>query len=556
MPQEPMILRAHFYHAKGQGKQALGSGVHHVDYMLSKEKVELLVEDRTTLESAVVHAKYADEREGSLGSFGSVSQPEARKQIGHAQGPVWRLIVSVGEVDALAMGNGLTTKSGWQAATQEAMPNLVRSMGLDPEKVEWIAAAHRKQAKGEHNPHIHLLLWEQGTPTRRTGKLKIEDIAKVRRSFASVLYRPELERVGQTKTQARAQSKSLTQAILGKGQRPWELEQGFVNDLTHRLTKLAESIPEKGRLVYQYLPSDAKTKVMDVAHWLSETESDLKAVKDAFLESAATYAGVHWAPPGDTEWGGPEQAAKRQQALDQARANADQDFHQRLVPDILKAAVRYRPQVPDLEPGESWTDRQAERNVPPDVRQALNAVWAQDATANAWHQAARTISTTPESRETAIATALVTIQQTGAPVLRTPKGESALTSRIERRIDAALAWYTEHDRVSETIWASPKLCRQIQRDPGLVLDDLKAVHPDLSAKKLARHAEIIADQLRRDSARHRTQTTRMLLQSLFRGLGSYAHETQYAAYLSAKDRYAKERAEWELAAAQGMEIAR
>ncbi len=343
MPAEPMILRVHFYHAQGTKRQALGSGVHHVDYMLSPDKSELLVDvDRTTLESAAIHAKYAEEREGSLGSFGSVSQAEARRQIRMAQGPVWRLIVSVGEADALAMPNGLTTKAGWASATQEVLPHLIRGMGLDRSQTQWIAAAHRKQAKGERNPHIHLLLWEQGTPTRRTGKLKIQEIATIRRAFARVLYRPELERVGRAKTAARTAAKAITHALLSAEPSTVALEQRVVRELTDRLIALAPALPPKGRLAYAYLPASTKTEVLDLARWLSENQPDLRAAKTEFLEAAATYASVHWSPPEGTEWGGSEQAQKRQQALQQARATADQDFHQRLVPELLKAARSLR----------------------------------------------------------------------------------------------------------------------------------------------------------------------------------------------------------------------
>jgi hypothetical protein len=109
MPQQPFVMRVHFYHAQGQGLQGLQSGAHHVSYMGSVDKQELLVEDtpdRSTLESAAIHARYAGEREGNMGYLGSLAaDPDAaQKSILQAQGPVWRVIVSVGEADALAMG--------------------------------------------------------------------------------------------------------------------------------------------------------------------------------------------------------------------------------------------------------------------------------------------------------------------------------------------------------------------------------------------------------------------------------------------------------------------
>jgi hypothetical protein len=251
MPHQPMIVDHHFYHAKGQGKNSLASGVHHADYIVDEKKTELLLDDRTTLQSAAIHAQYADEREGSMGSFGSVSTEQAKKEIAaHSQSPVFRLIISVGESDALSMDNGLTTKAGWEKAVTEAMPDAIRAMELDPAKVQWTAAAHRRQHGGENNPHVHLLVWERGEPSRRTGKFDEAERHAIQKSFAKVLYRPELDRIGQQKTQARDHSKALTRAIF----EGMELEQGFVNALADRLATLGSHLPAKGRLAYAYLP--------------------------------------------------------------------------------------------------------------------------------------------------------------------------------------------------------------------------------------------------------------------------------------------------------------
>jgi len=66
MPQQPFILRVHFYLPQGTGRQGLVSARHHVDYLGDGDKPELLVDDRTTLESAGVHAQYAGERPGFI----------------------------------------------------------------------------------------------------------------------------------------------------------------------------------------------------------------------------------------------------------------------------------------------------------------------------------------------------------------------------------------------------------------------------------------------------------------------------------------------------------
>lgn len=455
MPHQPLIIDHHFYHARGKGKNSLASGVAHADYIANKKKAELLLDDRTTLGSAAIHAKYADEREGSLGSFGTVSTKEAQRQIArHTQSPVYRLIIAVGEQDALSMDNGLTTRAGWEAAAWKAMPNALRAMGLDPSRVEWNAAAHRRQHGGQANPHIHLLIWERGTPSRKKGVLNETERRAIQKEWAKVLYQPELERIARQKTESRDQAKAVTRRALSGG---LEMEQGMVHDLTDRLSALADHLPPKGRLAYAYLNPDTKAQVMELAHWLSEAQPDLHAAKTDFLASAKEFASVYWSPPDSTDWGGPEQAAKRQAALDHAIAQADDDFHHRLTSDILHAAASLR--VRKVDPG-LWSEVQA---------------------------------------------------------------------------DAALR-------------------RQLRQRPEKAIVALQTLRPDLSVLRIQRQAILLQDAITRQSIRHRTRVTRVCIQSLL--LGLRADDGRYQAYLSARDRYQKKKAEWELATAQGIDIAR
>ena len=457
MPVQPLIIDHHFYHAKGHGKNSLASGVAHADYIANKKKAELLLDDRTTLGSAAIHAKYAEEREGSMGSFGTVSTEEAQRQIArHTQSPVYRLIIAVGEQDALAMDNGLTTRAGWEAAAWKAMPNALRAMGLDPSRVEWNAAAHRRQHGGQNNPHIHLLIWERGRPSRKKGVFNEKERRAIQKEFAKVLYQPELERIARRKTESRDVAKAVTRRALSGGL-GLEMEQGMVHDLADRLAALADHLPPKGRLAYAYLPPGPKVQVMELAHWLSEAQPDLRAAKTDFLASAKEFASVYWSPPDSTDWGGPEQAAKRQAALDQAIAQADDDFHHRLTSDILHAAV----------------------------------------------------------------------------ALRTRKVDPGLWSEVQA--DAALR-------------------RQLRQRPEKAIVALQTLRPDLSVLRIQRQAILLRDAIARQSIRHRTRVTRVCIQSLL--LGLRADDGRYQAYLSARERYQREKAEWDLAIAQGLDIAR
>ena len=338
MPQKPFVMRVHFYLPGGEGLKSLGSAAHHVEYMGSREKNELLVDspkDRTpnrdTLQSAAIHAQYAGEREGSLGYFGNMADRphEAQKSILKAQGPVWRVIASVGEQDTLNMGGALVTKAGWEQATQPIVAKMITELGLDPQKVQWIAAVHRHQHH-ERNPHVHLLLWEQGEPSRKTGEWTKQELRAIKQAAVSQLYQPERAQLGQAKTTVRAEIRETVQTLVTRG----NTQQGFQQALSQRLQALGQMLPGKGRLAYAYMPEPVKAQVQDTIRWLWTNDPALKAQHDRYLWAAEQMTTFYWHVDEDQSQNKPG----REVAIAKARQNAERDLIQRLAGSVLKAA--------------------------------------------------------------------------------------------------------------------------------------------------------------------------------------------------------------------------
>ncbi len=338
MPAQPFIMRLHFYLPTGTGLHSLASGAHHVAYAGSKEKAELMIgrllaeSNRNSLESAAIHARYAGEREGSLGYFGSMADDPkgAQKSILAAQGPVWRVINTVGEADALAMGGDLTTKDGWERASKPVVTKMIKELGLDPAKVQWIAAAHRHQ-KHEHNPHIHLLIWETGEePTRKTGEWSDAERRAIRKAWISELYRPERQVLGKEKSEARTEARS---ALIDLVARKNEM-QGFNRELTTRLATLGKMLPGRGRLAYAFMPPEIKAKTEEGIRWLWDQDPGLKTQHDRYLETAERMGTFYWHQDPEKTQNTPG----RQEALDRIRQNAEHDLIQRLAAPILRAA--------------------------------------------------------------------------------------------------------------------------------------------------------------------------------------------------------------------------
>lgn len=344
MPQQPMVMRAHFYRPGGQGRRGLKSAAHHVVYIGSKRKHELLVDaderaissDRTTtLRSAAHHVDYTA-HEGSLGYIGPLAgDPKAAQQeILQSRSPVWRVIVSVGEADALAMGGGLTSKAGWEQATTTVVPDMVRRLGLDPDRVHWIAAAHRWQARGGRNPHIHLLLWQTGEPARQIGKWSDAERRAIRRGWASTLYAPERERAGREKSAARDDARVIVlETVRAARERRHPGHQQFHQDLDDRLRDLGSLLPGKGRRAYGYMPSEVKRVTEETILWLWANDPALQDAHDRFIRAAQDLASVYWSD--ETHTGDSE---ARQRALAQVAANAEQDLIKRLATPVLRAA--------------------------------------------------------------------------------------------------------------------------------------------------------------------------------------------------------------------------
>lgn len=338
MPHQPFIMRLHYYLPTGAGLNSLESAAHHSEYMGSKEKAELLIDGlmdeanrESSLASAAVHARYIGERAGSMGYFGSIADDprEARHAILVARGPVWRVIASVGEADALAMGGELTTKAGWETAAVPVVAKMIQELGLDPAKVQWIAAAHRYQ-KHEHNPHLHLLVWEQGDVTRKTAKWTPEERRAIRREWISELYRPERQQLGQEKSAVRTQARSTLIDLVARRND----QQGFQRALTERLGTLGQLLPGHGRLAYAFMPSEVKTETEQLIRWLWTTDPGLKAQHDRYLDTAERMGTFYWhQDPENTQ-----DTPGRQAALERMRTNAERDLIQRLAGPVLKAA--------------------------------------------------------------------------------------------------------------------------------------------------------------------------------------------------------------------------
>jgi hypothetical protein len=320
----PFVIRTHFYlpaSQGGKGKTSMKAAIGHLKYMIDperhqSEKEELLMPDHM---DAGIHARYMIERPGSLGGFG----PEGAKipdpnQIAHLfehhQGPIWRCFISVKEEDARAMGGGLLGRKEWENAARRQLPKMAQALGLRPENVDWIAAAHRKDG----HPHIHLLVWEK-EPTRERGKWSPSELKQIKQGWIRDLYAPLRDQATASKNQARQSVVSATRETL-------ETPMVFLPKVDREafrqhLQAVRSALPDHGSLRYAYLPPDAKQAVDQAADWLLKNVDPIKQSADQYIASAKKLGQIY-----------------RDSAVGEAAANARQELRERMARSIVNGA--------------------------------------------------------------------------------------------------------------------------------------------------------------------------------------------------------------------------
>ncbi len=337
MALRPLVIRLHYYLPGARGDRGVGAAQGHLRYMGNPAKEELCRagQRQDPGEEAAIHAAYMAGRPGSLGYFGPderhLPDPEAldRELRGH-RGPIWRLVVSVTEADARAMGGQLLDRPAWEDAARSLLPKMARELGIPEAHLRWVAAVHRK----EGHPHLHLLAWEV-PPKRTKGRWSPGEMRQVKRMWVSALYRPERERLGQQMAAAklavvgggRVEVAAAT-ALAGPGRRPPatppRLSPRRSRELAARLDALRTMLPGGGRVALAYMPPGVKQAANDRAEWLLSSVPEYQEAADRYAALAREMARHYSDDPA---------------AHDQAARKAREDLTQKLAQHVLRGAA-------------------------------------------------------------------------------------------------------------------------------------------------------------------------------------------------------------------------
>lgn len=120
------------------------------------------IEPDEELEKAYGYYEY---RVGSTGAFNQYGPMKKNQCIELAEKYrpeiIWRFVFSF--EDEFAINNGIKEKKEMQKLIRKSMPKIIRTMGFDPDNVEWAGFYHTNT----DHPHVHVSFYEK-LPTEKT----------------------------------------------------------------------------------------------------------------------------------------------------------------------------------------------------------------------------------------------------------------------------------------------------------------------------------------------------------------------------------------------------
>lgn len=218
------------------------------------------------------------ERLGEHGLFsdaGAVADlKKIAKEIGEHEGYVWTHIISLKREDAQRLG--FDNAHSWMNLCQAKRNELAEAMKIDPSDLKWYAAYHDEG----HHPHIHMMVYSANP---RNGFLTNKGIGKIRKMFAGEIFKNDLVHIYQEQTKTRDEIKSYSKDVV----------ENLLSGINHplidndvifqKILGLRESLKDyHGRMVYGYIPKNAKQIVDDILKEL-EKDENIKQLYEQWL---------------------------------------------------------------------------------------------------------------------------------------------------------------------------------------------------------------------------------------------------------------------------------
>ena len=222
---------------------------------------------------------------------------------------MYRSVVSFAEDTARELL--LKDQKSWQRYIENHIMTIAEKNSIRRENLKWAAAVHGEKK----HPHIHVVFWDQSvraknpyTPPQIPNAIRVQ---MIKDTFAGKILA-----YAEEKDLAVKEMRHISDALVGRFEEEMrckspgrfraaaklleaELEQGFSYDgeilakLAERLSAIRASLPEHGRIAYQFLPQEAKEKTDEAVGFLLENVPEIRQCFERYVDAKCRMAGLY-----------------------------------------------------------------------------------------------------------------------------------------------------------------------------------------------------------------------------------------------------------------------
>lgn len=269
MPKSPVISKIRVNNPNKKSSRVQNRN--HLVYIGTRDGVDLTetLWEPDEEASNELYLKYIHERPRSNGLFGNVDVSDIIKLSNHvadetAKGKcIYRGIISLVEEDAVRLG--YNEKSNWENLVNRVMPDIAKEFGIPITRLNYCAAVHMEQS----HPHCHYMFWDEKdkvtTPFIHTAKQN-----KIREMISGVINEEEIQQQILNKTLQRDLILDLNKDLLNEeldtiinsqDKIAGRIKSDDIDNIATKILLLSNNLPEKGRILYKFLPPDTKNQV-------------------------------------------------------------------------------------------------------------------------------------------------------------------------------------------------------------------------------------------------------------------------------------------------------
>lgn len=224
------------------------------------------------------------ERLGEHGLFGDATEidlKEVTKEVGQHVGNVWTHIISLKREDAQRLG--FDNAQSWVNLCRAKRNEIADAMKIDPNNLKWYAAYHDEG----HHPHIHMVAYSINS---KEGFVTNNGIDQIRKTFASDIFKNDLLHIYQDQTKTRDEIKKYSKSVVEKLLKGLEHPQINNEYIFKKILELKETLKNyNGRLIYAYIPQNAKSIIDDILREMNKDERIVKLYEQWLLYKKDIY---------------------------------------------------------------------------------------------------------------------------------------------------------------------------------------------------------------------------------------------------------------------------